>query len=188
MSDFKFIEKPSFIISQKYQFYYSDYQKNIVVKSGLLNTKTEFEIKFEDKKGFIKIKNNKFSYTIYKGFLDNKDIEIKQTNKEIHLNYEDTNYEFVFQKDLITGLFVKEINVGIIKQVASVQFGLENYYGFISSSIPQEVLVLFLVLFNRIFSKDGYLFYTYKGFVSIEPRLMCTESIIEKLNHIENKD
>ncbi len=185
MNNFVFKEAPSFIISEKYIFDFLGVKKNVTVKRGLLDAKTEFKIKFDDKKGSLKIKSNHLLNTVFEGYLGTKRFKIKQTGEEINVNYENVIYDFIFQKGLVTGIFVEDQNIGIIKQKSNVKFGLEEYFGIIEKTIPEEVLIMFLVLFNKIYSKDGYLHYKHKGFTSIKPRLQCNPSLAEKLGKID---
>ncbi|WP_378181983.1 hypothetical protein [Aquimarina sp. SS2-1] len=180
MNKFVFSKTPYFLILQKFSINFLGMEKEIVVRSNLLHHKTEFNIRFDNKKGKLRITGNSFSETAFKGSFDNAILEIKQSSKEINIKYKNIIYDFIFQENLLTGLFVSKKNVGIVKQDKITKFGSEKYYGFIQETIPIEVLLFFLVLFYKIYSKDDFVYYKNKGFTSLNPRIECNPELVLK--------
>ncbi len=180
-----FEERIPFFLSEKYVLHFKGKKKKILAKRGLLDARTEFTLRYNNQKGYLKIKKKEVFYTTFKGFLSGIKIELKHLSGEITIQKEGVTYEFIFQEGLITGIFIENRNVGVIMQKSKVNFGFEKYYGFVEDIVPKSVLVIFLILFNRIYSKEGYITYSYKGFVSIKPRLKCDSELIKRLNEID---
>jgi len=173
MNDFIFKKAFYFSLHKKIKWTYKSLTHIITIKNHFLNYKTEFSFIINNKKSNISLIKNGLSKTFFNGHIGSNKIIIEQYPMELSIGYCKKKYVFIFQKGLITGVFIKNKNVGIIKQKANVNFGLDQFYGFSDINIPEEILFIFLVLFQKTYAKEGYLFYKHKGFTSIEPRMLC---------------
>lgn len=182
MNRFQFKEIWSFF-SAKYLFRYNGKESIIKVTRNMFNGDTEFKLKSQFFDGKLRIKDVKLSGSTYKGVFGDDLVEIKHSTTEIQVTLKGESFDFVFQKGLITGIFVNNENVGAIDQKRNTSFGLEEYHGVIDQSIPQKALIILLVFLNKAYAKEGYLFYRYKGFVWIKPRLNCNENILNLLKN-----
>ncbi len=177
MNKFTFSEKAYFIY-EKYQFIQNKEISSVIVKKKTFSLREELHISINKKKNIIKNTKNGIVAAKYVGVLGNEKVDITVQSKEIGIHHKGIDFDFIYQEGLITGIFIGEENIGIIKQKSFTKFGLENYYGFVSDRIPQDVLILFLVLFNKKHSKDeSHLAYHYTGYKGLNSRLKCNPDL-----------
>ena len=185
MINFSFSKKLGFFFTQKYLFQFDHFEYLVKVSSNILLAESEFDFWFNKKKIKLRIKAKGVTKTEYKILKDGKTFCLTYYNHRIIINFEDVNYDFEFNNNLIVGIFNSDNNVGIIKQKKYSKLGLEEYKGYFRNDIPKEVILLFLIFFDRSFSKENYLFYVNKGFTNIDSKKEYSSELLKLAENIE---
>ncbi|WP_025743164.1 hypothetical protein [Aquimarina pacifica] len=176
MNKFTFSEK-AYFIHEKYQFILNEEISSVIVKKKTFSLREEINIFINGKKNTIKNTKNGLSEAKYQGAFGNEEVDITIKSKEININYKGIVFDFIYQEDLITGVFIDEKNIGIIRQRSFTKFGLENYFGLVDNSVATRVLLVFLVLFNIRYAEDNSLMHKYLGFKGLDSRLKCSPEL-----------
>ncbi len=184
MIKFSFQRKIPSFFSEKITWRYDTIERMVNAKRNFWGYDTELNFSIDIVKGTTRvIEDNNIYKTTFNGQLDQKEVLIESTNLDIIIHYEGNTYDFIFQKGLITGIFINNQNVGIVKQKAWTTFGMVKFYGIVSTDVPEYILCLFILLFHRKYNDmEGYIWYRYSGFTSISPEPRpCDDALLAKV-------
>ncbi len=184
MIKFSFQRRFSSFFSDRITWRYGATERFINARKRNFGYVTELNFSIDTIKGITRVvEDNNIYKTTLNGRLDQKEVLIKTTNLDIIIHYEGNTYDFIFQKGLITGIFINNQNVGIVKQKAWTTFGMVKFYGIVSTDVPEYILCLFILLFHRKYNDmEGYIWYRYSGFTSISPEPRpCDDALVAKV-------